>query len=633
MNKHLQYKGDKSDKFWKIEVNGKTHTVTYGKTDRKGISKTKEFDSEEKALKAAEQLIQSKLKKGYKEINIQATEEQDFQIFHNETDWPGWYIVDLENPKQLKAIIVDYINHSKAIGPNSHLKDAFDFGPPLIDQSKADGNNFKAFVVSDHLEEYPYLKGLTMYESTIDESFYSEFHFFMQVIKRYLQLIPLIIEIMEYALSVKREIHSEEVPHFTFPILALAMNDQKYIKDYLRFLYINDIDHGMHQGSHMYRLIHKWGLNSNTYPLFAAACCNPIGLAFDCIGIPLELMEKLDVEDIDQMDTFFQYCLLHLLLDQNGKKVNLQDYSSKQMHQWANEVFDHSIEGIFESLELDYDYERILFAIKNINPKKPHKLSDLLNENYEISIYQRSLSAAGYFHLAYEYGENNDQRKAIENYDKAIQINPRNVAYYINRGYCYDLLDKKAEAVEDWLKGYKIDKYNYQLNKNLAFSYYRYFPDFRKAIKHQNVIIKRSKKEEDYLDRGLMYQHFGDLEKAGKDYKKALKSNKEEILLLYVNGQITLLNYEEAFDYLKNKKFESEKNQIIQLYLTSILLIVLNQSSKKELKETKDRRIKITKKLNWDFQDIKLWLTYADLEEKQETAIIHLIGIMEGVNT
>ncbi|MDI7187136.1 WGR domain-containing protein, partial [Leptospira santarosai] len=38
MKHHLTYKDDKSDKFWNIEVDGNSFTVTYGKTGAKNNS-------------------------------------------------------------------------------------------------------------------------------------------------------------------------------------------------------------------------------------------------------------------------------------------------------------------------------------------------------------------------------------------------------------------------------------------------------------------------------------------------------------------------------------------------------------------------------------------------------------------
>lgn len=57
-----------SSKFWNIELDGKSHTVRYGRLGTKGQQKTKKFRSEEAAVQDYEKLIEEKVKKGYKEI-------------------------------------------------------------------------------------------------------------------------------------------------------------------------------------------------------------------------------------------------------------------------------------------------------------------------------------------------------------------------------------------------------------------------------------------------------------------------------------------------------------------------------------------------------------------------------------
>ncbi|EMJ96360.1 WGR domain-containing protein [Leptospira alstonii] len=82
MKHRLTYKDDKSDKFWNIEVSGKSFTVTYGKTGTNGQTQTKTFESEETCVKEARKLLGEKLKKGYQEGNdtnktdISKTEEK-----------------------------------------------------------------------------------------------------------------------------------------------------------------------------------------------------------------------------------------------------------------------------------------------------------------------------------------------------------------------------------------------------------------------------------------------------------------------------------------------------------------------------------------------------------------------------
>ena len=72
MQRHLHFKDEKSDKFWKIEVSGNSHTVTYGRTGSAGTSKTKTFENNTLALEAAEKLVNSKIKKGYVDIEVAA---------------------------------------------------------------------------------------------------------------------------------------------------------------------------------------------------------------------------------------------------------------------------------------------------------------------------------------------------------------------------------------------------------------------------------------------------------------------------------------------------------------------------------------------------------------------------------
>lgn len=71
----------KSSKFWNVEVQGNTHTVSYGRTGTLGQSKTKTFDSAEAAEADAAKLIKSKMKKGYQEqAGSSAEAEQDGAI-------------------------------------------------------------------------------------------------------------------------------------------------------------------------------------------------------------------------------------------------------------------------------------------------------------------------------------------------------------------------------------------------------------------------------------------------------------------------------------------------------------------------------------------------------------------------
>lgn len=61
------YTDAKSNKFWNIEIEGKSFTVTFGKVGTKGQSRKKDFANEDKAQEAYDKLVEEKVSKGYVE--------------------------------------------------------------------------------------------------------------------------------------------------------------------------------------------------------------------------------------------------------------------------------------------------------------------------------------------------------------------------------------------------------------------------------------------------------------------------------------------------------------------------------------------------------------------------------------
>jgi predicted DNA-binding WGR domain protein len=95
MKKTLQYKDEKSDKFWTIETNGNEFTVTFGKTGTDGQSQTKSFADEAACLKEAEKLIREKTKKGYAEqggIETPETLDEIFELALNNDKYISLFI-------------------------------------------------------------------------------------------------------------------------------------------------------------------------------------------------------------------------------------------------------------------------------------------------------------------------------------------------------------------------------------------------------------------------------------------------------------------------------------------------------------------------------------------------------------
>jgi uncharacterized protein (TIGR02996 family) len=63
----FEYRDAKSAKFWSIDLEGKTFTVTFGRIGTAGQTQTKTFPDESKAIKEHDKLIAEKLAKGYAE--------------------------------------------------------------------------------------------------------------------------------------------------------------------------------------------------------------------------------------------------------------------------------------------------------------------------------------------------------------------------------------------------------------------------------------------------------------------------------------------------------------------------------------------------------------------------------------
>jgi predicted DNA-binding WGR domain protein len=84
-----------SNKFWKIKVAGKSHTVTYGKIGTVGAVKVKTFETEEACQKNADRLVRSKMKKGY----VPANPSDQFMKESTMTDHLFWEIIKIAKQK------------------------------------------------------------------------------------------------------------------------------------------------------------------------------------------------------------------------------------------------------------------------------------------------------------------------------------------------------------------------------------------------------------------------------------------------------------------------------------------------------------------------------------------------------
>jgi predicted DNA-binding WGR domain protein len=64
-SRHLTFSEGSSHKFWKIELDGSSHTVIFGRIGTAGQSQTKDFEDDDAARKSFDKLIAEKVRKGY----------------------------------------------------------------------------------------------------------------------------------------------------------------------------------------------------------------------------------------------------------------------------------------------------------------------------------------------------------------------------------------------------------------------------------------------------------------------------------------------------------------------------------------------------------------------------------------
>lgn len=66
--RRFEFVDGKSNKYWEIQLHGKSFTVTWGRIGTAGQTQTKDFPTDERAKHEYGKLVDEKLKKGYEEI-------------------------------------------------------------------------------------------------------------------------------------------------------------------------------------------------------------------------------------------------------------------------------------------------------------------------------------------------------------------------------------------------------------------------------------------------------------------------------------------------------------------------------------------------------------------------------------
>lgn len=87
MKRAFEFIDEKSQKFWWIETSENKFVVNYGKIDTIGKYEIKEWDSVEECEKQATKLINSKIRKGYKEVNFDYNNHYYFDDIEYDIDF------------------------------------------------------------------------------------------------------------------------------------------------------------------------------------------------------------------------------------------------------------------------------------------------------------------------------------------------------------------------------------------------------------------------------------------------------------------------------------------------------------------------------------------------------------------
>lgn len=118
MKRELIYMDAKSSKFWNIQLEGSSHTVTYGRIGSTGQTSSKSFAGEEAARKDFDKLVKEKLGKGYVDAAASQTSSDEIplvaftsihrreDISHNAGTFVGKRVVDYDPEKPAKADVV-----------------------------------------------------------------------------------------------------------------------------------------------------------------------------------------------------------------------------------------------------------------------------------------------------------------------------------------------------------------------------------------------------------------------------------------------------------------------------------------------------------------------------------------------
>lgn len=465
-----------------------------------------------------------------------------------------------------------------------------------------------------------------------DEGLPSEFSFFVEIVKRYPSLHSKVEALVQFALTFDPIPYlDDDYVAFTYPVLAFAMYDQKYIKLYMDFLALNDLDHESLQFEHILFILKHWGTTEQTMPLLAARY---IGTLTGQQGRELNLIDFLDLNNKEQIALFFDCWLKDFCNGHTWRHIRFatREEFNKEI---ATEV-DHTVRHLFEELNIEYNFDRLCLVFENLDPEKLPSLEEVLDEDFEIIEIERNL----YGEYALEINQANEKeefQKVVSLCSSALKHFPDGFHSYrilVSRGRAFKNLGKLDEAIADWRKVEELDNgklHRFSYYRNLAELYRIHPTDFSQAIAYYDKSIEKRPYTKFYINRGLVYHKMGEEEKSKASIEKGIELSEMVFFLDFVELAIMESRWSDAayltdfFDLDKLEESAQADYQITFLLLKLIIQIANDQDyseNQNTLNELLDsRRIGNS----WKFSDLDKWLLSKTISQEKREVISKII--------
>lgn len=351
MKETLIYKDQKSDKFWQIEVNGKEHTITYGKSGSKGTTKTKLFEVSEDALEDAKKLLASKLKKGY--ISIEGSKTNTYMPPNDDTNE---FNVDWEDEKAVISFMDWLVNNVDDI----ERREGYSFYRIK--------NEKKEFIKPS--KEDPYFNGQYCGNKNV--------YAFFRKISQYESVLP---KLQKYVTTVDGDKwFDEETPLGLLAALTLALADKKYIEDYITYLATTDMNHEVYQYDHISFIASEYGVTPEVMKLMAARAVLPGQHSW-------EQFESF-VEDFDREKLIEQ--LNYLLLaskkwDRKSHRGQTLRYIFEHIGFSLPEIWEQGLSNLVDVVKPNkfINFDSVFYYL-GVQDKKPTTLSTQLPKSQQV---------------------------------------------------------------------------------------------------------------------------------------------------------------------------------------------------------------------------------------------------------